>query len=69
MVLFQHLTMAKEESNPQKPSAFFLQIKQEEAQKSVQVTTLPLLLGSMIMSIPCCLATSISHPIHTAKCP
>lgn len=37
----------------------FLQIKQEEAQKSVQVTTLPLLLGSTIMSIPCCLATSI----------
>ena len=37
-----------------------------QAQKSAQVTTLsPLLLGSTVMSVPCCLATSISHDIHT----
>ena len=37
-----------------------------QAQKSAQVTTLsPLLLGSTVMSGPCCLATSISHDIHT----
>lgn len=67
---FLTLTMAEGREQPTEAIYIFLQIKQEEAQKSVQVTTLLLLLGSVIMSIPLLLGNQ-HFPSHThpAKCP